>query len=59
MCACVCPFIAGALLVWGNRFEGERERESATDERRRMDGLLYGEERERERYIQSILVYYF
>lgn len=43
------------IVVWGNRFEGgrERERESATDERRRMDGrtatFCTGEERERER----------
>lgn len=56
VCACVCPFIVGALLVWGNRFEGERERERVGDRRAQTDGRT---ERERERYIQSILVYYF
>lgn len=47
VCARVCPFIAGALLVWGNRFEGER----LGDRRARTDGLLPSipGERERER----------
>lgn len=44
MCVCVCPFIAGALLVWGggrDRFEGERvgDRRAQTDGR--TDGRTY------------------
>lgn len=47
VCACVCPFIAGALLVWGNRFEGEREREEESRRQTSADGWT-DEERERD-----------
>lgn len=55
MCVCVrLPVYSRCIVSLGEsirRRERERGRESATDERRRMDGLLYGEEREREREI--------
>lgn len=43
VCVCVCPFIAGALLVWGGGEGSIRRRESRrqTSADRRTDGRTY------------------